>query len=240
MRLLSRRVLDRARPARRERRRRRRDPARPRRLVDAARPARARLLVRGRRAARHAHGSVRRADRARRRQRDRRARARRRLPPLRRGALRAADRARDRPPPRASSRSSAPATSSRRSSRRSRRPRASARAIPPSASSRRCGSRSTTSSARSSARCPRRSRSCGPGGRLAVISFHSLEDRIVKRFLRAQEHGCTCPPDFPLCVCGAQPVAAGGPAPRDPARHAAEVARNPRSQSARLRVAVKA
>jgi 16S rRNA (cytosine1402-N4)-methyltransferase len=77
-----------------------------------------------------------------------------------------------------------------------------------------------------------------PGGRLAVISFHSLEDRIVKRFLRAEEHGCSCPPDFPLCVCGAQPTLRA--IPRRAIRpSAAEVARNPRSQSARLRVAVK-
>jgi 16S rRNA (cytosine1402-N4)-methyltransferase len=77
-----------------------------------------------------------------------------------------------------------------------------------------------------------------PGGRVAVISFHSLEDRIVKRFLRAQEHGCTCPPDFPLCVCGAQPTLRA--VPRRAIRpSAAEVARNPRSQSARLRVGVK-
>jgi 16S rRNA (cytosine1402-N4)-methyltransferase len=77
-----------------------------------------------------------------------------------------------------------------------------------------------------------------PGGRLAVISFHSLEDRIVKRFLRSQEHGCTCPPDFPICACGALPVVRATPR-RAIRPSAAEVARNPRSQSARLRVAVK-
>jgi 16S rRNA (cytosine1402-N4)-methyltransferase len=77
-----------------------------------------------------------------------------------------------------------------------------------------------------------------PGGRLAVISFHSLEDRIVKRFLRAQEHGCTCPPDFPVCVCGSQPTLRATPR-RAIRPSAAEVARNPRAQSARLRVATK-
>jgi 16S rRNA (cytosine1402-N4)-methyltransferase len=77
-----------------------------------------------------------------------------------------------------------------------------------------------------------------PGGRLAVIAFHSLEDRIVKRFLRSQEHGCTCPPDFPICACGAQPIVRAMPR-RAIRPSAAEVARNPRSQSARLRVAVK-
>ena len=73
-----------------------------------------------------------------------------------------------------------------------------------------------------------------PHGRLAVISFHSLEDRIVKRFLRSQEHGCTCPPDFPLCVCGAEPTMRATPR-RALRPSAAEVARNPRAQSARLR-----
>jgi len=77
-----------------------------------------------------------------------------------------------------------------------------------------------------------------PGGRLAVISFHSLEDRIVKRFLRAQERGCTCPPDFPVCVCGQEPVLRA--LSRRPIRPSAqEVALNPRAASARLRAAVK-
>ena len=77
-----------------------------------------------------------------------------------------------------------------------------------------------------------------PGGRLAVISFHSLEDRIVKRFLRDLERGCVCPPDFPVCVCGREPVLralkrkAIRPTPT-------EVAANPRASSARLRAAVK-
>jgi 16S rRNA (cytosine1402-N4)-methyltransferase len=77
-----------------------------------------------------------------------------------------------------------------------------------------------------------------PGGRLAVISFHSLEDRIVKRFLRSQEHGCTCPPDFPICVCGSEPKLRATPR-RAIRPSAAEIARNPRAQSARLRVATK-
>jgi 16S rRNA (cytosine1402-N4)-methyltransferase len=77
-----------------------------------------------------------------------------------------------------------------------------------------------------------------PGGRLAVISFHSLEDRLVKRFIRAEARGCTCPPDFPICVCGNEPVLraltrkAVRPGP-------AELAHNPRAGSARLRAAVK-
>ena len=74
------------------------------------------------------------------------------------------------------------------------------------------------------------------GGRLAAISFHSLEDRRVKRFLAARARGCICPPDFPVCACGRTPEAevltrrAVAPTP-------GEVAENPRSKSGRLRVA---
>jgi 16S rRNA (cytosine1402-N4)-methyltransferase len=78
-----------------------------------------------------------------------------------------------------------------------------------------------------------------PGGRIAVISFHSLEDRIVKRFFRSEAHGCTCPPDFPVCVCGREPSlrVSTRKAVRPTAR---EIAMNPRAASARLRAAVKA
>ena len=78
-----------------------------------------------------------------------------------------------------------------------------------------------------------------PGGRLAVISFHSLEDRIVKQFLRDRERGCTCPPDFPVCVCGNEPELRA--IQRRPIRPGeAEMAANPRASSARLRAAIKA
>ena len=77
-----------------------------------------------------------------------------------------------------------------------------------------------------------------PGGRLAVISFHSLEDRIVKRFMRDLERGCECPPDFPVCVCGKEPQlrSTSRKAIRPSAR---ETAANPRASSARMRVGVK-
>ena len=77
-----------------------------------------------------------------------------------------------------------------------------------------------------------------PEGRLAVVSFHSLEDRIVKRFLRAEEKGCTCPPDFPICVCGHEPALRA--LSRRPIKASPqELAANPRAASARLRAAVK-
>jgi 16S rRNA (cytosine1402-N4)-methyltransferase len=77
-----------------------------------------------------------------------------------------------------------------------------------------------------------------PGGRIGVISFHSLEDRIVKRFFRDRAKGCSCPPEWPICQCGGKaalrlvtvkPVTAS----------AEEVSRNPASRSAKLRVAEK-
>jgi len=75
-----------------------------------------------------------------------------------------------------------------------------------------------------------------PDGRLAVISYHSLEDRIVKRFVAAERRGCVCPPAFPVCVCGREArLAPVGPQPQRPSD--AEVDANPRSRSAHLRVA---
>jgi 16S rRNA (cytosine1402-N4)-methyltransferase len=77
-----------------------------------------------------------------------------------------------------------------------------------------------------------------PGGRLAVISFHSLEDRLVKQFMREHERGCVCPPDFPVCVCGHEPELRA--LNRRPIRASSrETAANPRAASARLRVAVR-
>ena len=77
-----------------------------------------------------------------------------------------------------------------------------------------------------------------PGGRLAVISFHSLEDRIVKRFFSEKAKGCTCPPELPVCVCGKQPELRI--LTRKPVRPTdREVDVNPRAGSARLRAAVK-
>ena len=76
------------------------------------------------------------------------------------------------------------------------------------------------------------------GGRLAIITFHSLEDRIVKTDLAEFAKGCTCPPDFPVCVCGKTPDVKL--TPRKPILPSAqEVEENPRARSAKLRVAEK-
>jgi 16S rRNA (cytosine1402-N4)-methyltransferase len=77
-----------------------------------------------------------------------------------------------------------------------------------------------------------------PGGRLGAISFHSLEDRRVKRFLVEKATGCICPPDLPICVCGHEPEAELL-SRRAIAPSAGEIASNPRSKSAHLRVARK-
>ena len=74
-----------------------------------------------------------------------------------------------------------------------------------------------------------------PGGRFCVITFHSLEDRLVKQAFRSMQNPCVCPPKAPICTCGKKPVGkvlAGGAVPPSPE----EVARNPRSRSAKLRV----
>ncbi len=77
-----------------------------------------------------------------------------------------------------------------------------------------------------------------PGGRLGVISFHSLEDRIVKHFFRAGEKGCTCPPSFPVCTCGKVPnLKRVTGRPIIPGQD--EIRRNPSSRSARLRAVIK-
>ncbi len=76
------------------------------------------------------------------------------------------------------------------------------------------------------------------GGRLAAISFHSLEDRRVKQFLAARARGCICPPELPVCVCGHRPEAELLTR-RAIAPDSEEVASNPRSRSAHLRAAIK-
>jgi len=75
-----------------------------------------------------------------------------------------------------------------------------------------------------------------PGGRLVVLSYHSLEDRIVKRFIQSERRGCVCPPELPVCVCGRNPrlrlITRPSLTPT-----AAEISANPRARSARLRAA---
>ena len=73
-----------------------------------------------------------------------------------------------------------------------------------------------------------------PGGVLSVITFHSLEDRIVKNTFRTAEHPCTCPPEFPQCICGKK--SKGRVLTRKPILPSEEeLERNPRARSAKLR-----
>lgn len=75
----------------------------------------------------------------------------------------------------------------------------------------------------------------GSGGRLVVISFHSLEDRLVKEFLRRESQGCLCPPSVPVCVCGHKPnLKIVTKKPIRPSQ--SEIQANPRSRSAKMRV----
>ena len=153
-----------------------------------------------------------------------------------------------------SARSAAPARSPARSSSaaRSRRPRSSSprsrpRFRPPSASgagirrsapSRRSGSRSTASSSALDRALPLAWDILAVGGRLGAISFHSLEDRRVKRFLADRARGCVCPPELPVCVCGREPEA-DLLTKRAVSPGAEELERNPRAGSAHLRAALK-
>jgi 16S rRNA (cytosine1402-N4)-methyltransferase len=75
-----------------------------------------------------------------------------------------------------------------------------------------------------------------PGGRLVILTFHSGEDRLVKRFISERQGRCVCPPELPVCVCGARPIFRRGVIARPSER---EVGENPRSASARLRAAIR-
>jgi 16S rRNA (cytosine1402-N4)-methyltransferase len=75
-----------------------------------------------------------------------------------------------------------------------------------------------------------------PGGRLVILTFHSGEDRLVKRFISERQGRCVCPPELPVCVCGARPIFRRGVIIRPSER---EVGENPRSASARLRAAIR-
>ena len=165
--------------------------------------------------------------------------ARRHLAALRRGARGPAHRQGDRPAAAAAA-DQAHARAGRAGRRRGRRPRPAASIRRP-APFRRCAFTSMTSSASSSARCPAAEALLAPGGRLVVVAFHSLEDRIVKRFL-AERSGAAPRPSRHLPL---EAATGGGARWRLLAKRAvrpgpAEIAANPRARSARLRWAERA
>ncbi len=217
---------------------RRRRRARHRRLLHAARRSGARLLVPGRRAARHAHGRQRTHGRRRRSTPPRRRSSPTSCSTWARSAARGASRAPSSP---GASSSPSPARRSWPSSSRAcwgaRRSPAGTR---PRARSRRCASTSTTSSASWRAASSAAERVLAPGGRLVVVTFHSLEDRLVKRFLKdraaPEEQGSRHLP----------PQTGARPAPsfrflnhRPVSPTDKEIAANPRARSAKLRAAVR-
>ena len=206
-------------------------------VLDAGRHLGAGLLLCLRRAAGHADGPRPGTHRGRHRQRLGRAPSGPAAAPVRRGALRLPDRPGDRPVAPARSAELHPAAGGgdqdRGAGARPVRRRPPGQAHLPGAADRR---QRRAEPARAGA--AGRVGAAGARGRLAAISFHSLEDRLVKRFLVARARGCVCPPEFPICVCGREPEAellnrrAVAPTP-------GEVAANPRSKSAHLRAARK-
>lgn len=85
---------------------------------------------------------------------------------------------------------------------------------------------------------PKAVKALAPGGRLAIISFHSMEDRLVKQYFKRESRDCICPPEQPVCVCGHKAsIRIITPHPIQPGEE--EIVNNPRARSARLRVAEK-
>ena len=192
------------------------------------------------------------AGRARDRERLGRAASRAALPALRRGALRPPDRARDRPAARRRpDRDDGRAGGGRGDGAARRRApplrgRASRQARVPGGSDR--GERRARGARPGAARS--RGSSCASGGRLAAISFHSLEDRRVKHFLADRARGCVCPPDFPVCVCGHEPeaelltrravVPSAGEVADNPRSRSGQAARRPQARDRRRRLMARA
>ena len=173
---------------------------------------------------------------ARARQRGRAAPPRDDLPRPRRGALRPPDRPRDRPRARTRKPIASTCSSSTSSRRRSRRPARFAGGHPAKRVFQALRIAVNDELGQLDEALPLAWSILREHGRLAAISFHSLEDRRVKRFLAARAQGCICPPDLPVCGCGREPEAELV-SRRSIAPTPGEIAANPRARSARLRVA---